>query len=185
MNYLDLIILVFALFSAISGFSKGLIIGIASLTGIVLGVIFSLNYASDVAAYFEQVFDKHSLFITLAAYLICFSAILLFVKLIGKSLEKVVEIASLGFLNRMAGAAFGVLKVLFLFSAFFFLLRIADPQSHLIHKETREHSLFYKPLEWLLPSTLPFLKHQLEKIEMPDFMNTDHSASGDGESGNN
>jgi len=161
MNYIDITILIFALISAVKGFSQGLIIGLASLAGLILGVAFSLRYASDVSLYLQTVFGSNSMFVTIAAYVLCFAAISAIVHLIGKSIEKVVEIAALGLLNRIGGAVFGVLKVLFLFSGFFFLLAIADPGNHLISAEARQHSRFYKPIQWLLPSAIPFLEDQL------------------------
>ncbi|PKP03729.1 MAG: hypothetical protein CVU14_01430 [Bacteroidetes bacterium HGW-Bacteroidetes-9] len=164
MVFIDIVIVVIALIAAIKGFMKGLIIGIASLAGLILGIVFSLRYAGDLAEIFQSMFGSNSRYLYFAAYLVCFLFIVMIVHLIGKSIEKVIEIAALGFLNKIAGAAFGILKVLFVFSAIFYLMKIVDPQSHLVKPETKQKSLFYQPLEWLLPSTLPFLKNQLEKI---------------------
>jgi membrane protein required for colicin V production len=164
MNYFDVILLIFLGISAIKGFSKGFIIGVASLAGLVLGIIFSLKYAGNLAINLQHMFGGHSTLLFIAAYAICFVIIVILVHLIGKSIEKVIEIAALGFVNRIAGAAFGILKTLFVFSAIVYLMKIADPQSRLIKTETKESSYFYQPLEWLLPSTLPFLKAQLERV---------------------
>jgi membrane protein required for colicin V production len=164
MNYIDLIILIFCILSAIKGFSNGLVIGLASLAGLVLGILFSLRYAGRLEIILEQISGSQSKFLLVAAYIICFALVVLFVNLIGKSIEKVVEIAALGIVNRMAGAAFGILKALFVFSAIIYLLKIADPGNHLIKKETSQKSFLYRQLEYVLPSSLPFLKSQLEKI---------------------
>ncbi len=164
MNYIDLVILVFLIIAAIKGFSKGLIIGLASLAGLVLGIMFSLKYAGNLAINLQHLFGNHSKFLFFAAYAICFLIIVLLVHIIAKSLEKVIEIAALGFINRLAGAGFGVIKTLFVFSAIIYLIRIADPESRLIKPETKQESFVYEPLEWLLPASLPFLKSQLERI---------------------
>ncbi|MFH1121640.1 MAG: CvpA family protein [Bacteroidota bacterium] len=165
MNYIDIIILVFIVLAAFKGFSKGLVIGIASLAGLVLGIIFSLRYAGLLAENLQPMFGSNSKFISIAAYVICFVLVVLFVHIIGKSVEKVIEIAALGLVNRLAGALFGVAKVILVFSAFFFLLKIADPGSQMIRPETMQKSFFYKRLEGLLPSLLPFLKTQLENLD--------------------
>jgi len=164
MNYFDVILLIFLGISAIKGFSKGFIIGLASLAGLVLGIIFSLKYAGNLAINLQHMFGNHSTLLFIAAYAICFIIIVILVHIIAKSIEKVIEIAALGFANRIAGAAFGIVKTLFVFSAIVYLLKIADPQSHLIKSETKKNSYLYQPLEWLLPSTLPFLKAQLERV---------------------
>ncbi len=164
MNYIDVIILIFLLIAAIKGFSKGLIIGLTSLAGIVLGIIFSLKYAGTLAINLHQIFGSNSQILFFASYAICFAIIVIFMYFVGKLLEKVIEIAALGMVNRLAGVAFGIFKTLFVFSAIIYLIQIADPKSHLIKPETKQESYFYHPLEWLLPSTLPFLKSQLERI---------------------
>jgi len=165
MNYIDIIILIFLVIAAIKGFSQGFIIGLASLAGLVLGIIFSLKYAGSLAIHLQQMFGSNSQILFFASYLICFLIIVIFVHFVGKSLEKVIEIAALGFLNRLAGVVFGVIKTLFVFSAIIYLLKIADPHSRLIKPEAKQESYIYQPLEWLLPSTLPFLKSQLERIK--------------------
>jgi membrane protein required for colicin V production len=165
MNFIDLIILIFCILSAIKGFSQGLVIGLASLAGLVLGILISLRYAGELAGYLEQISGSQSKLLLVASYVICFALIVLFVNLIGKSIEKVVEIAALGIVNRLAGAAFGVLKALFVFSAIIYLFKIADPENHFIKPETSQKSFLYRHLEFILPSTLPFLKTQLDRID--------------------
>jgi membrane protein required for colicin V production len=164
MNYIDIIILIFLVIAAIKGFSQGFIIGLASLAGLVLGIIFSLKYAGNLAINLQQMFGSNSQILFFASYVICFLIIVIFVHFVGKSLEKVIEIAALGFLNRLAGVVFGVVKTLFVFSAIFYLIKIADPESRLIKSETKQESYIYQKLEWLLPSTLPFLKSQLDRL---------------------
>lgn len=164
MNYIDIIILIFLVIAAIKGFSQGFIIGLASLAGLVLGIIFSLKYAGNLAINLQQMFGSNSQVLFFASYAICFLVIVLFVHFVGKSLEKVIEIAALGFVNRLAGVGFGIIKTLFVFSAIFYLLKIADPQSRLIKPETKQESYIYQRLEWILPSTLPFLKSQLDRL---------------------
>ncbi len=175
MNHLDFIVLILLVLAAVKGFSRGFIISLASLAGIVFGVLFSLKYAGAVNTYLIQATGSNSGLLFLAGYGICFTAIVLFMYIVGKSLEKVIEIAALGMVNRLAGIALGVLKTLIILSAILFLLNIADPGKTIIKKETRENSLFYEPLEWLLPAALPFLKSQLDNIEDPF---EKHSESG-------
>lgn len=164
MNYIDIIILVFCLIAAIKGYSKGLVVGLASLAGLVLGILFSLRFADDVAIFLEQISGSQSKILLLAAYLLCFALIVVIVNMIGKSVEKVVEIAALGMVNKIAGAGLGIIKTLFVFAAIFYLLKIADPGNRILKPETSRRSVLYKQLEYVLPSAIPYLKTQLEKI---------------------
>ena len=45
MNYIDIVILLFLLYGAFRGFSKGLIIEVATLAGLILGVFIAIRYS--------------------------------------------------------------------------------------------------------------------------------------------
>jgi membrane protein required for colicin V production len=95
----------------------------------VLGIIFSLKYAGNLAINLQQMFGSNSQILFFASYVICFLIIVIFVHFVGKSLEKVIEIAALGFLNRLAGVVFGVVKTLFVFSAISTSLKSPIPKA--------------------------------------------------------
>ena len=46
MSYIDIIILLFLLYGAYRGFSRGLIVEVATLAGLVLGVYMAVRYSS-------------------------------------------------------------------------------------------------------------------------------------------
>lgn len=164
MNYIDIIILIIVIVAAISGFSKGLIIGLASLAGLVLGIILSLKFAGYIEIALKNMFGNDSAVMYIIAFAICFGLVVLVVHAIAKSIEKVVEIAALGFLNRLSGAAFGILKALLLLSAFIYFINLFSPDNQLISADQKEKSSFYKPLEGFLPAVLPFLKEKLNEL---------------------
>jgi len=164
MSYIDIFILIIVVVAAISGFSKGLIIGMASLAGLVLGIVLSLKFAGYVEIALKNMFDSHSVFMYIIAFAVCFGLVVLAVHAIAKSIEKVVEIAALGFLNRLGGAAFGILKALFLLSALIYFITLFSPDNQLISPLQKEKSRFYKPLEGFLPAVLPFLNEKLKEL---------------------
>ena len=85
--------------------------------------------------------------------------------LLGKSVEKMLELASLGCLNRIAGAAFGIFKGMLLVSALIYVIEIADTNSVLIKPEKKEASIFYKPIAKLIPSLVPQVKEGIERLK--------------------
>lgn len=164
MNYIDIFILIIVIGAAVMGFSKGLIIGIASLAGMVLGIILSLRFAGYIEVVLQNMFNSHSPVMYIIAFAICFILVVIAVHAIAKSIEKIVEIAALGFLNRLGGAAFGILKALFLLSALIYFISLFKPDHPLVSPERIENSRFYKPLEGFLPAVLPFLKSKLKEF---------------------
>ena len=60
MNYIDIFILAILAIAAVKGFSKGLVIEVASLAGMVLGVILSLKFAGYVELILKDLFSSQS-----------------------------------------------------------------------------------------------------------------------------
>ncbi|MCB9014923.1 MAG: CvpA family protein [Lentimicrobiaceae bacterium] len=165
MNYIDIFILAILAIAAVKGFSKGLVIEVASLAGMVLGVILSLKFAGYVELILKDLFSSQSSWMYFLAFLCCFALVVIVVHAIAKSIEKIVEIAALGFLNRFAGAAFGILKSAFVLSAIIYFIVLFNVENRLISREQQEKSMFYKPLEGFLPAVLPFLKTKFEQLK--------------------
>lgn len=164
MSYIDIFVLIIVFGAAISGFSKGVIIGLASLAGLVLGIILSLKFAGYIEIVLQDMFGSNSSVMYLIAFAICFGLVVLAVHALAKSIEKVVEVAALGFLNRLAGAVFGALKALFVLSAIIYFISLFSPDNPLISQAQQEKSRTYKPLKSLLPAVMPFLNEKIKEL---------------------
>ncbi|MFW6020323.1 MAG: CvpA family protein, partial [Bacteroidales bacterium] len=79
--------------------------------------------------------------------------------LVGRIVESVVKIVMLGFLNKIAGAAFGILKISLVLSGLFYILHTVDVSDNLISKETKEKSLLYKPVSSLVYVIMPAVEN--------------------------
>lgn len=165
MNLIDIVILISLIIAAISGFIKGFIISMASFAGFLLGIILSFRFAGSVQQLLMEITGSEGRYLYFVGFLICFGLVVVVVHLIGKAIEKIVKAVALGFINRIAGAGFGVLKTVLIFSALIYALSYIDPKDRLITPDQQENSIFYQPFEKILPSMLPFLRHQLEELE--------------------
>ncbi len=166
MNILDVVFLVLLLISAVSGFIKGFILSVASFAGFLLGIIISFRFAGDIQQWLMAFTGAEGRYLYFVAFLICFAVVVALVHLIGKMVEKAVQLVALGFVNRLGGAALAILKTMLIFSALIYALSYIDPEKRLITIEQQESSLFYRPLEKMLPAILPFIQyHILEKDE--------------------
>ena len=165
MNIIDIVIFISLIIAAISGFMKGLVLSVASFVGFFLGIIVSFRFAGSVQQILIELTGSDGRYLYFIGFLICFVLVTIVVYFIGKAIEKLVEMVALGFLNRLTGAAFGVLRSLLVFSALIYALAYIDPDKRLITTEQQESSFFYQPLEKVLPSILPFIRHHLEEID--------------------
>jgi membrane protein required for colicin V production len=106
MNWLDIVLIIFLIISAIGGFASGLIKSLLSLIGLIVGVV--------VAGRFYIALADHLTFISsqdtarIVAFIIIFLVIIIVATILGIILTKLVSAILLGWLNRLLGAVFGV-----------------------------------------------------------------------------
>jgi membrane protein required for colicin V production len=166
MNQIDLIILIIAALGAVQGVFKGFILSATSLLGLILGFYISLRFGWYIEAILQQSTGSDSSLMHLLAFGICYLLVIVVMYFIGKAIQKMLEMASLGCLNRMSGAIFGAFKGLLLVSALIYVIEIADKNSLLIKPEKKEASVLYKPIEQLVPSMVPQVKKGLERLKL-------------------
>lgn len=165
MNILDVVFLILLLISAVSGFIKGFILSIASFIGFFLGIAVSFRLADDVQQWLMTLTGAEGRYLYFVAFLLCFVVVVALVHVLGKVVEKAVKMVALGFLNRLGGAALGILKTMLIFSSLIYALSYIDPDKRLITIEQQESSLFYRPLENMLPAILPFVQYHIMEMD--------------------
>ncbi len=102
------------------------------------------------------------------SFIMTFIVVIFLVITVGKIVQKFVDILLLGFLNKLAGAAFGVLKGALLISVLLFVINYFDSGQRLINPEARQKSLFYEPIESIAPTLYSRLNLDNIKFEIPN-----------------
>jgi len=87
---------------------------------------------------------------------------------VGKVLEKFVNILLLGFLNKLTGAVFGILKGALLLSILIFVINYFNFGDYLFKEEARTKSMFYEPVESIAPALYSWLDSNNFTFEIPD-----------------
>jgi membrane protein required for colicin V production len=162
MNFLDILFIIFIVWFAYQGFKRGFIIELASLAALVLGIYAALHFSDYAADILINNFDMGPKYVPLTAFIITFVVVIIVVFFIGKILEKLVNMVALGFLNKMAGLFFGILKAAVLISIV--LLIINHFNDKLISKEKQKNSFLYAPIS----AIAPFLWQRLEDFKLHD-----------------
>lgn len=151
MNWLDWIVLAVLAFAAIKGFSRGLIVELASLIALVAGIWVAVHFSDRFA---EAVgIDPEN---TALAFLLTFFAVLVGVHLLARFLTTLIDIAQLGLPNKLAGIFFGVLRSAFGLSIALNLL-VGYSEGTMPPDEVREGSQLYAPLRAFAPLIVPVL----------------------------
>lgn len=158
MNYIDLVLGIILVLAAIQGFRKGFIVEAASLAALVLGIWGAIKFSDWTADFITRKFNYHSEYLSIFAFILVFIGIVILISLLGKLLDNAVKAVALGFLNRLAGIIFGVLKVAVILSIFLLLFDAVDENVHLLPAKQKAESKVYTPMKQLVPTLFPFIK---------------------------
>ncbi len=164
MLILDIIILILLIWFCIKGFTKGFIIELASLVALILGIYVAYFFSNITASFLKDTLNFTSKYLHPISFLLTFIIVVIAVFVLAKLLEKLVKTASLGLLNKLFGAAFGLIKIALICGFLLYQFSIFDFQNKIITEETKNKSYTYKPLIKLSVSVVPLIKNIKEKI---------------------
>lgn len=164
MNWLDIVLAIPLLWFMYKGFRNGLIIELASLAALILGIFIALHFSFYAKDFLIDNFDIADNYLNIIAFAITFIIVAVLVYLVGKIIHKLINIVALGFLNRLAGGIFGLLKAALVLSVILYFLNGFD--SSLIKSEVKENSFLYEPVESIVPMIIPRI--DLDNIRLPD-----------------
>lgn len=167
MNYLDIIFLLLLLFAMINGYRKGLIEEVAGLAALVLGIWAAMHFSGIVADFISENLKYDSTYLPILSFAATFILVLILVNLAGALASRLIKAVSLGFINRLAGLFFGILKGALILSVFLVVFNKLDEDVHLIPQETKSSSRMFEPLRNFAPSIFPFLDFWDEQEKEP------------------
>jgi membrane protein required for colicin V production len=157
MNWIDLIIVVILIIALISGFTNGFVKEVASLAALILGIWGAIKFSSFTAAKLYDWFNMTGQYVGIIAFIITFIIIVVIIHFIGSLADKIVDAVSLGFLNRILGMVFGVLKSVMIMSVFFAILNAIDVHRPFLPHDKIKESKFYNPISAIAPAIFPIL----------------------------
>ncbi|HAX14167.1 MAG: colicin V production protein [Leeuwenhoekiella sp.] len=164
MNYLDIIIGILLLLGLFKGLKNGLLIEVASLIALVLGIYGAIHFSYYAVDFLTEKVDWSIQAINLAAFAVTFIIIVLVITLAGRILTKVASLAMLGIVNRILGAAFGLLKSAFILSVILMFLAAMTSSLNLIDEEIRESSILYSLIKPIAPAVLPSILEEVKEF---------------------
>ncbi len=179
MNYFDIIFGAILLYSAYKGFSKGIVIQAASLVALLLGIYGAIKFSDVTSGFLQEKFQPETQYLPLISFALTFVAIVIGVHLIAKIIDKLVKAVALGFINRLSGMVFSIIKMAFIISIILVLVNNADKKFNFLPKEKVQNSILYQPLSNFAPYLFPYLnfdniKNTFEdNIEPFDFTDED------------
>ena len=142
MNKIDIILLIILGFGLVRGFMRGLIIEMASLLAIVVGIYGAIHFSFFTASLLDKILPAEKQTLEVVAF-----GITLIVLLLAKILTKMFKAAELGFLNRLGGALFGLLKSIVIVGSIFVFLERTFQTEKWLSTSALSESVLYKPVK--------------------------------------
>lgn len=164
MNYLDIILAIPLLWLTYKGFTKGLIIELSSLLALVLGIYVSIHFSDVAAGFLTQWFSIDPAYQGVIAFATTFIIVVIIINLLGHLLAKLADMVALGFLNKITGAIFGLLKGALLLSIILFIINKFDTSHRFITNDKRESSYLFKPVESLAPALFEIISLDADSL---------------------
>lgn len=155
MNIVDIVVSVLLIVAFIRGFMKGFFVEVASLIALIGGVYGAIHFSSFASNIIEDYVDWNENYIALTAFAITFIGIVILVSSLGKVFTKMADFAALGFVNKILGGVFALLKSAVILSVVFVFFARVNSEITLIKKDTLEESILYTPLKEIVLTIFP------------------------------
>ena len=110
MSIVDIILSICFVPALVSGIRKGFISQVVAIISIIAGVWISFEFSSAVGAWLGQYIEATENTLKLIAFIIIMIAVFVGLALAGRLLEGVINFVMLGWLNKLLGVAFALLK---------------------------------------------------------------------------
>ena len=168
MEIIDIIILVLIGVGVIQGLMKGSLKQLAAIVGFVAGLLLARGLFGTVAAQLAPALGTSITIAQILSFILIWVAVPIGCSLIASVLTKALDVVNLGWLNRLAGAMLGAVKVMLLVGLGIYVLEYIDnfnstnnivvlnERRHCIDLCTKHH-LVFSILTNLLDVLLPLL----------------------------
>lgn len=136
MNVLDIVIGGILIYTLIRGIFRGLVEEVSSIIGVIGGFYAAYFYYPTAARWLDRWIDEPA-YAQIVGFLVIFAAVIILVGILGVVVKYLLNIASLGWVDRVCGALFGSFKGLLIVSVLLFALTAFLPKGAPLMQESR------------------------------------------------
>ena len=158
MNTLDIILLICFLPAIVQGFRKGFISQVIAIIAIIAGVYLSLRFSPEVAGWMAQYIQASQQVLKVASFALIFIAAAIALNLAGRLIEGVVKLVMLGWLNKLLGMAFSLIKAGLIIGLAIMVFCSLNNTFNLVSEDILNESVLFTPLKNMAFTVFPHLK---------------------------
>jgi len=135
MNPFDMLIIVVLAFCVIRGVFRGLIKELSSIIGVLAGFYAAYSYYASIAALLSR-WMTNPAYVNIIGFLILFCVVFFTVSVIGVVIKYLLNIAFMGWFDRVCGAGFGLIKGVLIVAVLFILFTAFLPKGAAFVKDS-------------------------------------------------
>lgn len=135
MNPFDIVIIIIVGFCLIRGFFRGLVKELSSIIGVLGGFYAAYTYYREIAKFLSKWVSNTS-YVNIISFMLIFCLVFILISILGIIIKYILNIAFLGWVDRICGAGFGIIKSLLIVSVLFVMLTSFLPQGAPMIKES-------------------------------------------------
>lgn len=113
---IDAILAIIAIWGFYIGFSRGIIKTFFTVVSYAFGVMAIIKFGRPATNFLKEIFNTDEAYMFIAGYLLAFFLTMLIIRLIGRSLEGILETAQINIVNQVAGGALFAALNVFIYS---------------------------------------------------------------------
>lgn len=162
---MDIVIGILLVIGLYKGIKNGLFVEIASLISFILGVFIAIKFSYVVKSFLEDFVSWNPQTIQIVSFVITLILVVIGVHLLAKIFTKIADFAFLGWVNKLAGGIFGVLKTLLLIGIVLNLVQKINTENQFISKEKQDKSVFYKPVLSTTAFIMPMVTKWIDDVK--------------------
>lgn len=165
---IDILFALTLLLAIFKGWSKGLIVGVFSLLGLILGAAAALKLSGEFALYMNQEIGHPSPLWPVVAFVVIFLVVALLVRLVATLLEKALQLAMMGWLNRIGGIVLYGFTYMVIFSILVWFANQLYLISPSMKAESRTYGWVAPVGPWIISMSgelIPWFKDNFHQLE--------------------
>ena len=140
---LDIIVAVILILAVIKGYRQGLIVALFSFIALIIGIAAAMKLSVVAAGYIGKAVNISDKWLPIISFAVVFLIVILLVRLGAKFIQKTVELAMLGWVNRIGGILLYAALYILIFSVLLFYV----DQMNFIKPETKRESVTYSYIQ--------------------------------------
>ena len=158
MNILDIILLICFVPAIIQGLRKGFIAQAISIISIIAGIWTAARFTETVSGWIGQFITASEQVLKVVAFALILIAVFLVLAVLGKLLEGMFRLVMLGWLNKLLGVAFALIKTVLIVGLLVIAFSSLNETFSLVQESVLSESVLYPPLKNIALEVFPYIK---------------------------